>query len=101
MGPRVAVDPFASLQRTFMRGHMLSHTPLRAAGPSNSLLGEWSYGIPRCQAIRPAQDRPAFALKVARANFRAITIANSAPTFATMIAAMERSGQPLARISWA
>ncbi len=86
-----------------MRRHMLSHTPLRAAGPANSLLGEWSYGIPRCQAIRPAQDRPAFdtALKAAGAAFRAITVALPAPTFATTIAAMERSGHPLARISWA
>lgn len=79
----------------------LLNTPLRAAEPANPLLGNWTNGIPPYQAIRPAHYRPAFdvALKGARADFRAITVARSAPTFANTIEAMERSGQQLARVS--
>lgn len=79
----------------------LLNTPLRAAEPANPLLGDWTGGIPPYQAIRPAHYRPAFdaALKAARADFRAITVVRSAPTFANTIEAMERSGQQLARIS--
>lgn len=79
----------------------LLNTPLRAAEPANPLLGDWPNGIPPYQAIRPAHYRPAFdaALKAARADFRAITVARSAPTFANTIEAMERSGQRLARVS--
>ncbi|KQM64766.1 peptidase M3 [Sphingomonas sp. Leaf16] len=79
----------------------LLHTPLRAAEPDNPLLGDWIHGIPPYRAIRPAQYRPAFdaALKAARADFRAMTVARSAPTFVNTIDAMERSGQQLARVS--
>ncbi|MDJ0276473.1 M3 family metallopeptidase [Sphingomonas sp. 2R-10] len=79
----------------------LLNTPLRAAEPANPLLGDWTNGIPPYRSIRPAHYRPAFdaALKAARADFRAIAVMRSAPTFANTIEAMERSGQRLARVS--
>jgi peptidyl-dipeptidase Dcp len=72
-------------------------------GPRNPLLEDWDgpFGAPPFATIRPAHFRPAFAQAFAenKAEIAAITANPEPPTFENTIAALERSGRRLARIS--
>ncbi|MGB7699413.1 MAG: M3 family metallopeptidase [Methylovirgula sp.] len=69
----------------------------------NPLLEEWTgpFGAPPFAAIRPAHFRPAFAQAFAehRAEIAAIVENPQPPNFANTIAAFERSGRTLERVS--
>ncbi len=73
------------------------------AGSANPLLAKWSgaFGLPPFDKIEPAQFRPAFAaaLKEHKAEIAEILRQASRPTFANTIAAMERGGRLLNRVS--
>src|ERR1700754_320969 len=70
---------------------------------SNPLLGEWtgSFGLPPFAALRPEQFPPAFEQGLAshRAEVEAIAANPAAPDFDNTVAAMERSGALLTRVS--
>jgi peptidyl-dipeptidase Dcp len=71
--------------------------------PPNPLLAAWSTpnAAPPFDAIRPEHFAPAFAAAFAqhRDEVAAIAGAPAAPTFANTVAALERSGRTLARVS--
>jgi peptidyl-dipeptidase Dcp len=71
--------------------------------PANPLLGTWvaPYEAPPFAAIRPEHFRPAFDRAMAdhMAEVEAIAEAHDSPTFDNTIAALERSGQALTRVS--
>jgi len=69
----------------------------------NPLLAAWNapFGVPPLDRISPADFRPAFdrATAVHRAEIVAIAADAAAPTFENTVAALERSGRALARVS--
>ena len=73
------------------------------ASSANPLLAAWNapFGLPPFEAIAPAHMRPAFdvALAAHRDEIAAIRTEPSAPTFENTIAAMERAGRLLDRVS--
>ena len=77
--------------------------PPLIATASNPLLEEWTgpFGAPPFAAIRPAHFRPAFAQAFAehRAEIAAIVENPQPPNFANTIAAFERAGRTLDRVS--
>jgi peptidyl-dipeptidase Dcp len=74
-----------------------------SAPRGNPLLAKWStpFGLPPFDKIEPGHFRPAFAaaLKEHKAEIAQIVRQASRPTFANTIAALERSGRPLNRVS--
>ena len=70
---------------------------------ANPLLQEWTgpFGVPPFGRISPAHFRPAFARSLAlhRAEIDAIAEESAPPTFENTIAALEKSGRALARVS--
>ena len=77
-------------------------SPTLASG-DNPLLARWDtpYGAPPFAAIRPEHFGPAFDTAFAehRGEIAAIAEQAAAPTFANTIAALERSGRTLSRVS--
>ncbi len=77
--------------------------PERSAKRGNPLLAAWAtpYGMPPFDRIEPAHFRSAFdaAIKAHRREIRAIAAQEAAPDFANTIAALERSGSHLQRVS--
>lgn len=75
----------------------------RAASGDNPLLGNWNtpYGAPPFAAIEPSHFLPAFAQAMQRhlAEIDAICASPEAPTFDNTIAALERGGRALRRVS--
>jgi peptidyl-dipeptidase Dcp len=73
------------------------------ASAANPLLAAWDtpHAAPPFAAIRPEHFGPAFAAAFAahRGEIAAIAAAPAAPTFANTIAALERAGRTLARVS--
>jgi peptidyl-dipeptidase Dcp len=71
--------------------------------PANPLLATWaaSHDTPPFAAIRPEHFRPAFDRAMAdhMAEVEAMAGAPESPSFENTIAALERSGQPLTRVS--
>ena len=69
----------------------------------NPVLGDWqaAFGLPDFAAVRPDHFRAAFdrALAANRAEIDAIATDKAAPTFDNTIAALERGGQDLSRVS--
>jgi len=78
-----------------------SATPLTET--ENPLLGAFAppYGVPPFAAIRPEHFRPAFdrAMADQMAEIEAIAADGAVPSFDNTIAALERSGRPLNRVS--
>src|SRR5690242_15420212 len=70
---------------------------------SNPLLADWTapFGVPTLAAIEPEQFPPAFerALAAHRAQIDAIADGSGEPNFDNTVAALERSGRLLARVS--
>ena len=70
---------------------------------SNPLLGKWTgpFGLPPFAALQPEHFSPAFeqALAGHRAEIEAIAADPAAPDFDNTVAAMERSGALLTRVS--
>jgi peptidyl-dipeptidase Dcp len=81
---------------------MSTASPAASEKP-NPLLGEWAgdHGLPPFDAIAPEHFRPAFdrALAAHRAEVDAIVANAAAPDFTNTIAALERSGAELNRVS--
>jgi peptidyl-dipeptidase Dcp len=77
--------------------------PLATASIPNPLLQEWTapFGAPPFSAITPAHYLPAFEIALAeqQREIDAIAADPAAPTFDNTIAALERSGQSLRRVS--
>jgi peptidyl-dipeptidase Dcp len=77
-------------------------SPTLASG-DNPLLARWTtpYGAPPFAAIRPEHFAPAFDTAFAqhRAEIVAVAEQGAAPTFANTIAALERAGRTLSRVS--
>ena len=75
----------------------------KSAAARNPLLSPWraAFQMPPFGAIRPAHFRPAFtrALAESRREIVRIAKAKSRPTFANTIAALEKSGRALTRVS--
>ncbi|HEU5272045.1 MAG TPA: M3 family metallopeptidase [Xanthobacteraceae bacterium] len=73
------------------------------ASSDNPLLAAWDtpFSVPPFAAIRPEHFRPAFdaAFAAHRAEIAAIAAQAAAPTFDNTVAALERSGRTLARVS--
>jgi peptidyl-dipeptidase Dcp len=73
------------------------------ASPANPLLGAWDtpFAAPPFAAIRPEHFGPAFetALAEHRREVAAVAAQTAAPTFANTVAALERAGRTLARVS--
>jgi peptidyl-dipeptidase Dcp len=69
----------------------------------NPLLAEWAgrFGLPRFAAIKPDHFRPAFdrALAIHRAEIDAVAGGETPPSFDNTIAALEKSGRDLDRVS--
>ncbi|MDT7660355.1 MAG: peptidyl-dipeptidase Dcp, partial [Pseudonocardiales bacterium] len=69
----------------------------------NPLLGAWDapFGVPPLDRISPADFRPAFAHAMAqhRAEVAVIASDRAEPSFENTVAALERSGRALARVS--
>src|SRR4051794_5463932 len=84
---------------------MVGMTPAAAASPgtTNPLLAEWTarYGLPPFAALKPEQFRPAIdaALASHRDEIDAIAAEEAAPSFDNTIAALERSGRALDRVT--
>src|ERR1700693_3548559 len=80
-----------------------SETPLSTDEPATPLLGAWipPHETPPFGAIRPEHFRPAFDRAMAdhMAEIEAIAEAPEAPSFANTIAALERGGRALDRVS--
>jgi peptidyl-dipeptidase Dcp len=74
-----------------------------ASAAQNPLLADWTgpFGLPPFAAFGPAQFRPAFdaALAAHRAEIETIAADAAVPTFDNTIAALERSGRDLERVS--
>src|SRR6516225_2770260 len=81
----------------------MTTTQPQANAPANPLLGPWAtpHDSPPFAAIRPEHFRPAFDRAMADhvAEVEAIAVAPDSPSFDNTIAALERSGQPLTRVS--
>ncbi len=77
--------------------------PQSAAVSDNPLLGAWTapFGVPPLEGIAPAHFRPAFELAMAEHGVEIAAIAAQAvePDFENTVAALERSGRTLARVS--
>jgi peptidyl-dipeptidase Dcp len=77
--------------------------PASDPGTNNPLLSEWAtaFGVPPFASITPEHFRPAFdrALDVHMGEIDAIAADRTEPTFDNTIAALERSGKPLARVA--
>jgi peptidyl-dipeptidase Dcp len=77
--------------------------PLASASTANPLLQEWTapFGAPPFSAITPTHYLPAFEVALAeqQREIDAIAADPAAPTFDNTIAALERSGQTLRRVS--
>jgi peptidyl-dipeptidase Dcp len=73
------------------------------SNPLNPLLEEWAgpFGVPPFANVKPAHFRPAFdrAFAAQRAEIAAITANPEPATFDNTIAALERSGRALTRVS--
>jgi peptidyl-dipeptidase Dcp len=83
---------------------MSSDTPSPTrASVDNPLLAAWDtpFGAPPFAAIRPEHFPPAFATAFAahRGEIEAVAAQAAAPTFANTIAALERAGRTLSRVS--
>ena len=69
----------------------------------NPFASEWTtpFGLPPFEAIRPEHFRPAFEVALAeqRAEVDRIAAVTAAPTFENTVAALERSGRLLKRVS--
>lgn len=78
-------------------------SPLPTPGSANPLLQDWTapFGLPPFAALRPEHFEPAFeaAMRQHRDELRAITEQAAAPDFDNTLAAFDRSGRLLARIS--
>ncbi len=76
---------------------------MNAPNAANPLLGEWTapFGAPPLDGIAPSHFAPAFerALADHRAEIAAIAADTAAPSFENTVAALERSGRLLARVS--
>jgi peptidyl-dipeptidase Dcp len=76
------------------------HSPFPSANP---LLADWTgaFGLPAFGSLSPDQFRPAFdaALAAHRAEIDAIAADKAQPTFDNTIAALEKSGRALERVS--
>lgn len=74
-----------------------------SARQANPLLAPWrgAFGMPPFETIRPTHFRPAFATALAehRREIARIAAARTRPTFANTIAALEKSGRALTRLS--
>ena len=81
----------------------MTTTQSQANAPPNPLLGPWAtpHDSPPFAAIRPEHFRPAFDRAMADhvAEVEAIAATPDSPSFNNTIAALERSGQPLTRVS--
>jgi peptidyl-dipeptidase Dcp len=81
----------------------MTTTQSQANAPANPLLGPWAtpHDSPPFAAIRPEHFRPAFDRAMADhvAEVEAIAATPDSPSFNNTIAALERSGQPLTRVS--
>jgi peptidyl-dipeptidase Dcp len=81
----------------------MTTTQPQANEPANPLLGPWAtpHDSPPFAAIRPEHFRPAFDRAMADhvAEVEAIAATPDSPSFNNTIAALERSGQPLTRVS--
>ncbi len=77
--------------------------PQSASDPENPLLTDWTgpFGLPPFAAVKPGHFRPAFdaALAEHRAEIDAIAADPAQPNFENTIAALERSGHALDRVS--
>ena len=77
--------------------------PTAASHAQNPLLTDWTgaFGLPPFGAVRPAQFRPAFdaALAAHRAEIDRVAADPAAPSFDNTIAALERAGKMLDRVS--
>jgi peptidyl-dipeptidase Dcp len=76
------------------------HSPFPSANP---LLADWTgaFGLPAFGSLSPDQFRPAFdaALAAHRAEIDAIAADKAQPTFDNTVAALEKSGRALERVS--
>ena len=76
---------------------------MNAPNAANPLLGEWTapFGAPPLDRIEPAHFAPAFerALADHRGEIAAIAGETAAPSFENTVAALERSGRLLSRVS--
>ena len=76
---------------------------LPSMNTSNPLLADWTapFGVPPLDQIKPEHFQPAFeqALVVHRREIAAIADDKAAPDFDNTVAALERSGRSLARVS--
>src|SRR5947209_20278198 len=83
---------------TFLNGEPVSMNP-----SENPLLAEWtaSFGAPPLERIKPEHFPPAFeqALEAHRGEIAAIAGESAEPTFENTVAALERSGRALTRVS--
>ncbi len=91
-------------RRTFLAASGILVTTASAQGiDTNPLLQEWKtpYGMPPFDRFRPEHFLPAFQESMKREVAEVETIANSsaAPTFANTIEALEKTGEPLDRVS--
>jgi peptidyl-dipeptidase Dcp len=81
----------------------MTDTSSPSVARDNPLLGAWDlpFAVPPFAAIRPEHFGPAFeaAFAAHRDEIAAIAAQADAPTFANTIAALERSGRTLARVS--
>lgn len=77
--------------------------PQSVSDTHNPLLADWTvaFGLPPFGTIKPEQFRPAFdeALRRHRAEINAIAFDPAPPSFDNTIAALERSGRELDRVS--
>jgi peptidyl-dipeptidase Dcp len=75
----------------------------QSAPSANPLLAEWTapFGVPPLDRVAPADFRPAFdhAMAEHRSEIAAIAADPAQPTFENTVAALERSGRALARVS--
>src|SRR5690242_7440116 len=75
----------------------------RTMSQTNPLLADWSapFGVPPLAAIRPEHFPPAFerALAEHRAEIDALATCRTEPNFDNTVAALERSGRLLTRVS--
>jgi peptidyl-dipeptidase Dcp len=81
----------------------MTTTQPQASDPANPLLDAWAtpHDTPPFAAIRPEHFRPAFDRAMAdhMAEVEAIAAVSESPSFDNTIAALERSGRPLTRVS--
>src|SRR5947209_18855271 len=82
---------------------LLNGEPVSMNSSENPLLADWTapFGVPPLERIRPEHFPPAFeqALKAHRGEIAAIARESAEPTFENTVAALERSGRLLMRVS--